>query len=208
MRSSPCEAMSKDPSLTAGGVHQWSRSNGSPFLKNMENWPPSGPSQKRSSPPKALMCGLFTPEARSSRLIQPKLRPFGPPAVLVITRPWRSGLTATWASPSAVLRTTTFVWVLRKARSSLNRIPSGALADFAQPAAMAMITNAAPMPIPYLMRPPSVLSVPSLFTKRRQDSSRRYREEGQSPMEGKPVHMGEWAVLLIYTAGRRPMLVA
>ena len=78
MRSASCAATSKAPSLTAGGVHQWSRSKGSPFLKKIENWPPSGPSQKRSSPPKAFMCGLLTPEAISSRLIQPKLSPSRP----------------------------------------------------------------------------------------------------------------------------------
>src|SRR4030066_271499 len=78
-RSGSRETTSKAPSLTAGGVHQWSRSKGSPFLKKMENWPPSGPSQKRSSPPKAFMCGLFSPNARSSRLIQPKLSPSRPP---------------------------------------------------------------------------------------------------------------------------------
>ena len=42
---------------TSGGVCQCSRSNGSPLRKKIENWPPSGPSHRRSSPPNALMCG-------------------------------------------------------------------------------------------------------------------------------------------------------
>jgi len=42
-----------------------------PFLKNMEYCPPSGPNQKRSSPPNTLICGRVSPEAKSSRLIQP-----------------------------------------------------------------------------------------------------------------------------------------
>ncbi len=149
IRSASCATTSKAPSLTAGGVHQWSRSKGSPFLKKTENCPPSGPSQKRSSPPKEFMCGLLTPDERASRPIQPKLSPSGPAAVLVMTRPWMSGLTATWAWPPGPPRTTTLEWASRKARSSLNRTPSGALAGFAQAAARTTIRIAAPMP--YLM---------------------------------------------------------
>ena len=74
-------------SMTAG-VNQSANSNFVPLAKKMENCPPSGPSQKRSSPPSTLMWGWVLPEAMSSRLIQPKLRPASLPAVLVITRPW------------------------------------------------------------------------------------------------------------------------
>jgi len=53
------------------GVNQCSRSNGAPLAKKMENCPPSGPSQKRSSPAKTLMCGSSAPAAMNARLIQP-----------------------------------------------------------------------------------------------------------------------------------------
>ena len=100
------------------GVNQCSRSNGTPFSKKMENWPPSGPSQKRSSPPKTLMCLTNSPEATSSRLIQPKLRPSGPVAELVMTRPCIFGRTATWPWPERSFRITTSVYACRNAMSS------------------------------------------------------------------------------------------
>ena len=108
--------------------------------------------QKRSSPPKAFMCRLFPPAESASRLIQPKLRPFGPSAVLVITRPWRSALTATWARPFAVVRMMALVCALRKVASSLKSTACGAFADLAQPAVRATIRHA--VQIPYLMGPP------------------------------------------------------
>jgi len=46
-----------------------------PLAKKIENCPPSGPIQKRSSPPNGFMCGTSLPVAISSRLIQPKLGP-------------------------------------------------------------------------------------------------------------------------------------
>ena len=53
------------------GVNQCARSNAAFGAKKIENCPPSGPSHKRSSPPKALMCSRTSPDAMSSRLIQP-----------------------------------------------------------------------------------------------------------------------------------------
>ena len=65
----------------------------------MENCPPSGPNQNLSSPPKALKCGVSLFAAIKSWLIHPKLNPFSPSAVLVITRPWYFGKTIKEASP-------------------------------------------------------------------------------------------------------------
>ena len=42
-----------------------------PALKKTANWPPSGPSQKRSSPPYGLKCTSRVADDRRSRLIQP-----------------------------------------------------------------------------------------------------------------------------------------
>ena len=46
-----CSATSHAPSCKAGGVCQAESSNGLPGAKYNPNWPASGPSQKRSSPP-------------------------------------------------------------------------------------------------------------------------------------------------------------
>ena len=82
------DTISKGSLSISGGVCQSSRLNSAPFAKKIANCPPSGPIQKRSSPPKAFMCGSISPEAINSRLIHPKLKPSAPPAVLVMTRPW------------------------------------------------------------------------------------------------------------------------
>src|SRR6266478_6612235 len=100
------------------GVNQSCNSNFAPGAKKMENCPPSGPSQKRSSPPKAFMCGCSLPDAINSRLIQPKLAPPGPSAVLVSTRPCHAGATATCAVFDGSCNTTTSVCFCKKAKSS------------------------------------------------------------------------------------------
>src|SRR6185295_14863070 len=94
-RSEDCCTSSKGSESIGGGVCQCSRSKAEPLGKKIENWPPSGPIQKRSSPPKALMCGRISRAATSSRLIQPKLAPGSPSAVLVATRPCQAGTSAT-----------------------------------------------------------------------------------------------------------------
>src|SRR5687767_10634345 len=71
------------------------------------------------------MCGLVFPAATSSkylRLIHPKLAPPSP-AVLVITRPWSAGASATRDLPPGSLSTTTGVCFFRNATSSSNRLP-------------------------------------------------------------------------------------
>ena len=64
------------------------------------------------------MCSRILPEAINSRLIQPKLRPVSPPAVLVMTRPCQAGETATLPWPLASLSTMSSVCSFRKEASS------------------------------------------------------------------------------------------
>ncbi len=66
------------------------------------------------------MCGWIVREATSSRLIQPKLAPASPPALLVMVRPCHAGTTATRPEPLASLSTTTSVCAFRNATSSAN----------------------------------------------------------------------------------------
>src|ERR1035437_3004795 len=64
------------------------------------------------------MCGTSLPAAMNSRLIQPKLMPASPPAVLVMTRPCQAGATATLAEPFLSRNTMRSVWLFRNAASS------------------------------------------------------------------------------------------
>jgi len=60
-------------------------SNFVPGAKKMENWPPSGPIQNRSSPPNAFMCGNGFPEANQLTIDPARsLMPPSPPELLVI----------------------------------------------------------------------------------------------------------------------------
>src|SRR5262249_51902016 len=79
------------------GVNQSASSNFVPGAKNTENWPPSGPIQKRSSPPNTLMCCAKCPAAMSSRLTHPNETSLPPPVVLVSTRPCQAGTSSTRA---------------------------------------------------------------------------------------------------------------
>ena len=73
------------------------------------------------------MCGSIFPEAINSRLIQPKLWPASPPAVLVITRPCQAGARATLAKPALSLRTISLVCFVRNAMSSPKSAPAAEL---------------------------------------------------------------------------------
>jgi len=64
------------------------------------------------------MWGTVLPEAIRSRLIQPKLSPSSPFALLVMTRPCQAGATATLLSPVRSVSTITSVCCFRKATSS------------------------------------------------------------------------------------------
>jgi hypothetical protein len=66
----------------------------------------------------------------------PKLGASFPPVVLVITRPWYPGATATWDVPDASVSSTTSVCCLRKAMSDSN----------CPPGAGAAVRSAAPQP--------------------------------------------------------------
>src|SRR6185503_6836497 len=63
------------------------------------------------------MCGCRLPDAIAARPIHPKLGALLPPVVLVMTRPWYAGATATCAEPDGSLRTRTLVCCWRNARS-------------------------------------------------------------------------------------------
>src|SRR5881398_1521585 len=91
---------------TAAGVCQLSNSILAPGLKNNENFPPSGPSHRRSSPPKAFICGSGCLRSNVSYFIQPKLLPSKPSAVEVNILAWYLGDTATIPKPLLVFKIT------------------------------------------------------------------------------------------------------
>src|SRR5580765_2089208 len=64
------------------------------------------------------MCGCRVPDAIAARPIHPKLGASLPPVVLVMTRPWYAGATATCADPDGSASTTTCVCCRRKAMSA------------------------------------------------------------------------------------------
>src|ERR687885_61286 len=61
-------ATSHAPQSNASGTCQCDRSNVAPGGKYSSNWPPSGPSQKRSSPPNTFMCDSL----EEARILSPR----------------------------------------------------------------------------------------------------------------------------------------
>src|SRR6266849_1827544 len=76
------------------------------------------------------MCGCLLPEAIAARPIHPKLGASSPPVVLVMTRAWYAGATATCSDPDGSSSTIRLVCCRRKATSESNLAGGGGAAGW------------------------------------------------------------------------------